>query len=183
MKFVLKYRVLQLLTIVLLAGALFSSCNKGGTTPGCCDGYTGEVTSEQAKKLMEKCNFISKDTIIDWTNRYKKSRDRNTTQKDSATGALKNMAGGTASLEGDSYSFKSCIIKKIICNEKCIGLRTLQGMSPDGKVHIIFVGIQPDYENLYIEEPEECCGKSTIKLSASVTGDGTLGGAEYGQYP
>ena len=62
-------------------------------------------------------------------------------------------------------------------------------MSVDGKIHIILVGVQPDYNNLYVKYSKEFCRQGP-GMRAMQTGDGDRssndgksGGAEYGQIP
>ena len=87
-------------------------------------------------------------------------------------------------LIGGSVSYNSCLIKKILCDKNSIGLRVLYGIGADNRIHIILVGIQPDYSNLYVDG-EDCCPDPLNKtLGAGLTSaTGTSGGAEYGQMP
>jgi hypothetical protein len=87
-------------------------------------------------------------------------------------------------LRRGSVSFNSCIIRKIISNENSIGLRVLYGIGADGRIHIILVGINADYSNLYVDG-DECCPKplnKTIGAQADGVNSGK-GGAEFGQMP
>ena len=184
MKIVFKFRALALFATALLILILFSKCNKKGGEQKCCEGYTGEVTDPLAKKLRQTCHFIEQDSILDWTKRYQENKKRGSA--DSVKGVQGMQAlPGIDYLLGDSSSFNSCIIKKIICDENSIGLRVIYGMSTDKKIHVIFVGVKPDYNTLYIKEPEECCGSNTKQMltTPSAAAAGRIGGAEYGQLP
>ncbi len=109
-------------------------------------GYTGLLTNPQAITLSKVYHFIEKDSIDKWTERYK-------TYKDSIS--RNHLPGVGGSIFQDSSSFYNTIIRKIIGNENSIGLRVLNGMDAEKKVHTIFVGINADYSSLYIPEPTE----------------------------
>ncbi|MEP7141758.1 MAG: hypothetical protein ABI707_02750 [Ferruginibacter sp.] len=180
MKIIFKFRALVLFTTALFTLILFSKCNKKGNPKNENGGYKGEVTDSQAKQLVRTCHFIWDDSIRVWTKRYQESKRKG--GNDNQPG----LQGGMPDLNyllGDSSSFNGCIIKKIIGNEKCIGLRVVYGMSADRKIHVILVGINPDYSTLYIEEPKECCGGTAQMLLAPGNAAGRVGGAEYGQLP
>lgn len=150
----------------------------------CCKGYTGKITNERSLKLVNKCHFLSKDSIELWVGKYAEYKKRLGGDKDTVAAALDKMSAGF--LRTGSLSFNSCIIKKLICHEKSIGLRVLYGIGADNRIHIILVGINAgDYSNLYVEDAEACCDKSINKsLANGVSGaNGNPGGAEYGQMP
>lgn len=173
---------------------LLSSCDNDSKK--CCEGYTGKITNPRADSLVKRCHFLSKDSIELWVGRYEaykkelfRGQENRTDTKDSANAkggdmkaAMDNMAARF--LAGGSVSYNSCIIKKILCDKNSIGLRLLYGIGSDNRIHIILVGIQPDYTNLYVAG-EDCCGQSLNKsLGAGAGGSGgTLGGAEFGQMP
>lgn len=152
-------------------------------------GYTGELTNPKSVALSQVYHFIEKDSIDKWTERYKM-------YKDSISG--NHLPGTNGSVLQDSSSFYNTIIRKIIGNENSIGLRVLNGMDAEKKVHTIFVGINPDYTSLYIPEPIELQSKGEKKQAnlikdlspmAQVPGvrtvglTGKIGGAEYGTMP
>jgi hypothetical protein len=197
MKFRINLSMALLLTIAFTASLTFSSC-KDDDDKKCCEGYTGKITDARADSLIKRCHFLSKDSIEVWVKRYDAYKERlnrkpdyRTDNKDTANAnpvemnaEMDNMAAGF--LKGGSVSYNSCIIKKILCHENSIGLRVLYGIGSDNRIHIILVGIQPDYSNLYVDG-EDCCDKSMNKtlgagLTAPPPGSGT-GGAEYGQMP
>jgi hypothetical protein len=174
-------------SLLLLA---FGSCiNK--TEKKCCEGYTGKITNEQALKLVNTCHFLSKDSIEIWTKKYEAYKKRLGGEKDTVALALDKAAAGF--LKGGAVSFNSCIVKKILCHENSIGLRVLYGIDGNGKIHIILVGIQPDYSNLYVNAQNDCCGSTAAQSSTAAKSTesapdedeaaGSLGGAEYGQMP
>jgi hypothetical protein len=133
-----------------------------------CDGYTGPVTNKQALALQGKCHFMPKDTIAVWTDRY---------QKNKPTGAPNSNA-----IFGDSCSFNNSIVRAIITNDSCIGLRVIYGMDEVNKVHIILVGIKPDYTTLYIKKPIDCGIEKNAAAKDGAGGSGT-GGAEWADNP
>ena len=160
----------------------FSGCKRAANAQNCCEGFTGKPTDPRAEKLVNTCHFIGSDSIAAWTARYQENTTRTRGDNDTLRGLVPRP--GLNNLLGDSTSFNSCIVKKILCNENCIGLRAIYGMSPDRKIHIILVGIKPDYGTLYIPEPEECCGPDgSKKVRGAQFGPGATGGAEYGQMP
>ncbi len=188
MKLSLKFRSLALGSIALFTVILFSQCKEDVKKPGdekdCCKGYTGKLTNPRAEKLRDRCHFITEDSIDSWTDRYKAYK---ASHYDSLS-TINSSDPAFKFLNGSSISFNHCIIKSILCNENCIGLRVLYGMSADKKIHIIIVGIKPDYNNLYVDEPKECCpnkSSSLENLTDGITGltGSTQGGAEYGQMP
>ena len=73
-------------------------------------------------------------------------------------------------------------MRAIITNDSCIGLRVIYGMDENNKVHIILVGINPEYETLYIKNPENCVEEKNMAAKDGSGGSGT-GGAEYGMEP
>ena len=172
-------RNLSFLALFILVIFIQSCCRNSSDEKKCCEGYTGSVVkNSKADALRNKCHFMIKDSIVSWTARYQ--ANKNLVYLDSLPGYSKIL--------GDSCSFNRCIIKAIICNDNCIGLRVIYGMDPvHKKVHIILVGIKPDYSTLYIPRPDECCGNNTMAKNNggnTLSGSGPeLGGAEYAQMP
>jgi hypothetical protein len=161
------------LAAVAFSSVLFLTQCTGEASFEDCDGYTGTVTNKQALALQAKCHFIPKDTIAVWTERYQRNK--------SATGDSSLSVG---SILGDSCSFNNSIVRAIITNDSCIGLRVVYGMDEVKKVHIILVGIKPDYSSLYIRKPKDC---GVEKNAAAKDGDGEpeddLGGGEWAETP
>ena len=170
---------LSFLALFALVIFIQSCCNNSSVEKKCCEGYTGSVIKDsKADSLRNRCHFMIKDSIVSWAARYK--ANKNLIFTDSLPGYGKIL--------GDSCSFNRCIIKAIICNDNCIGLRVIYGMDPvHKKVHIILVGINPDYSTLYIPRPKECCGNNATAKNQgdnTLSGKGSeLGGAEYSQMP
>ena len=136
--------LLSLAGSALLFGAVtISSCHNNEKREKCCEGYTGTVSDTNSVTLIARNHFIRTDTITAWVNRWNANK---------ATFPQASMVNSTG-IVGVTHSFNRCIIKAIICNDSCIGLRVLTGQSADLKVHTILVGIKPDYTNLYISEP------------------------------
>lgn len=195
MKFRINLSVAVFIITVLTSAMLLSSCNNDSNKS--CDGYTGKITDARADSLVKLCHFIHKDTIEDWVGRYEayqkelmRKREYRTDGKDTANTKADEMKSvmdnmSARFLMGGSVSFNSCIIKKLLCNKNSIGLRVLYGIDTQNRMHIILVGIQPDYSNLYVDDAEDCCDKSMNKsLGAGLTSaNGNPGGAEYGQLP
>lgn len=162
----------------------------------CCEGYTGKISDARADSLVKRCHFLSKDSIELWVTRYEsykkeilRQKDYNTQTKDSVDSKSAGMKMPVDNMSaqflmGGSVSYNNCIIKKILCDKNSIGLRVLYGIGSDNKIHIILVGIQPDYSNLYVSG-DDCCDQSlNKKLGAGASGaSGNTGGAEYGQLP
>lgn len=174
---------------MMFVSLLISSCCDKEEDKKCCEGYTGAVTNPQAAKLVDTCHYISQETIEEWVDRYKKYNDIPERKDSNANRVTMDPLFNEASvpfLRGSSISFNSCIIKKLICNEKSIGLRILYGMDEKNKIHTILVGIQADYSNLFVKAEDDCCKKSMNKKAANglsgLTASG-LGGAQYGQMP
>ena len=177
---IINFRAFVLFTTALVTIILLSKCKPHDPEKKCCEGFTGQLTNSQAQKLKRTCHFIDVDSILAWTNRYQENKRRNPGDN---TQGLQGQPG-IDYLLGDSSSYNSCIIRKIICNENSIGLRVVYGMTADKKIHVIFVGVKPDYTTLYIEEPVECCNSNTqLQNAAAGAPPGKLGGAEYGQLP
>lgn len=172
---------------------LLNSCNDDTKS---CEGYTGKITNPMAESLVKRCHFLPKDSIELWVNRYEAykkglvpQRGENQDPTDTLNGKSGEMKAAmdpmsARFLSSGSVSYNSCIIRKILCDKNSIGLRVLYGISADNKIHIILVGIQPDYSNLYVSG-EDCCDKAFNKnLGAGAgAGGGTVGGAEFGQMP
>lgn len=186
-----------IISLAFTSLALFSGCNNDDSKK-CCEGYTGKVTNAKAESLLKRCHFLSKDSIEVWVKRYDVYKERLNRKPDYRTNNKDTLNAGTAEMKasiddmtkgflmGGSVSFNNCIIKKILCDKNSIGLRVLYGIGGDNRIHIILVGIQPDYTNLYVDG-EDCCDKSMNKtlgagLTAPPPGSDT-GGAEYGQMP
>lgn len=174
---------------------LLSSCTNGDGKK-CCEGYTGKVTNANAESLLKRCHFIEKDTIEDWVGRYEKYReqlgrkpDYKTNNKDTTNAKADEMKAAMDEmsvrfLKGGSVSYNSCLIKKILCDKNSIGLRVLYGIDRNNRMHIILVGINADYANLYVQA-DDCCPDPLNKtLGAGLTSPtAPSGGAEYGQMP
>ena len=179
MKRIAQLRMAAIATISFTLILIFGSCNSS-TNNECCTGYTGKVTNEQALSLVNKCHFLSKDSIELWTKKYEEYKRKLGSDTDTIAALLDKTSAGF--LRSGSVSFNSCIIG----NENSIGLRVLYGIGADNRIHIILVGVNADYSNLYVDA-EDCCDKSINKSLANgasgVTSSGTTGGAEYGQMP
>jgi hypothetical protein len=153
-----------------------SSCVQKKDVPTSnCDGYTGQLKNENALKLSQTNHFMIEDSIKSWTERYATFK----------TKINANALPNQANVFGDSSSFNHCIVKSILSNDSCIGLRVVYGMDAAYKVHVILVGIKPDYTTLYIDTPKECNAKLSDggKDSTGVNGGSGSGGAEYGMEP
>lgn len=160
LKFVLAF-------VAIISVLFFTQCT-GEASLGNCDGYTGSVTNKQAIALQAKCHFMSKDTIAVWTARYQKNKP---TASPTATAIF-----------GDSCSFNNSIIRAIITNDSCIGLRVINGMDEKNVVHVIVVGIKPDYSTLYISKPANCGVGKDAAAKDGAGGSGT-GGGEWAENP
>ena len=167
----LKYACISLAIIIF-----FVNCNDEAILNTDCNGYTGDVTNENAKKLVAICHFMPKDSIDSWTDRYQKNK----------------LSIGTAMLPtipnilGDSCSFNNTIVRAIITNDSCIGLRIINGMDVNKKVHAILVGVKPDYTTLYIKRPKDCAVKNVLNKDAGVNDgdpDDDFGGGEMALEP
>jgi len=194
MKFRINLSMALIISLAFMSLVLCSSCNNDDSKK-CCEGYTGKVTDAKAESLLKRCHFIEQDSIELWVKRYEAFKDRlnrkpdyRTNGKDSLNATADEMKAemddmSKGFLLGGSVSYNSCMIKKILCNEKSIGLRVLYGIGGDNRIHIILVGINPDYTNLYVEAGD-CCPDPTNKtLGAGLTSGSDKGGAEYGQMP
>jgi len=195
MKFRINLHAAVIIISIFTSVMLLSSCTNDDNKKS-YEGYTGKITDPRADSLVKRCHFLSKDSIEQWVGRYdafkkdlRENRDNRMDSKDTMNAkanemkaAMDNMSASF--LMGGSISYNSCIIKKIIYDKNSIGLRVLYGIGSDKRIHIILVGIQPDYSNLYVDG-EDCCDKSINKtMGAGVSGaGGTPGGAEYGQMP
>ena len=196
MKFSINFSKAMLLTFAFAASLTFNSC-KDDDDQKCCEGYTGKITDARADSLVKRCHFLSKDSIEVWVKRYDAYKERlnrkpdyRTNNKDTANANTADMKPGLDDmtkgfLMGGSVSYNSCIIKKILCDKNSIGLRVLYGIGSDNRIHIILVGINPDYSNLYVAG-EDCCPKplnKTLGAQATDANGSGKGGAEYGQMP
>jgi hypothetical protein len=156
-----------LAAVAFFAVLFFTQCTDEAPLTD-CDGYTGPVTNKQALALQARCHFMSKDTIIVWTERYQKN---------------KPAASPTSTATfGDSCSFNNSIVRAIITNDSCIGLRIIYGMDEKNIVHNILVGIKPDYSTLYVRKPKDC----GVGGNAAAKGGGPedeVGGGEMGMNP
>jgi len=194
MKLKINHSVSAFIIAAFTSLLLLSSCDNDSKK--CCEGYTGKITDPRADSLVKRCHFLAKDSIEMWVGRYEvykrqldKKQDYRTNGNDTANAKVQEMKAqmdemSRGFLLGGSVSYNSCIIKKILCDKNSIGLRVLYGIGSDNRIHIILVGIQPDYSNLYVNG-EDCCGGSLSKsLGAGASGaSGTWGGAEFGQIP
>jgi hypothetical protein len=193
MKLRINLKFAALLTLAFATSVIFNSC-KDDDDKECCEGYTGKLTDAKADSLVNRCHFIRKDTIEAWVKRYEAYKEKldyrkqfktsgDTTQ--SQAGAMPPLAEASVEfLKSGCVSFNNCIVKKILCDKNSIGLRVLYGIDANNRIHIMLVGIQPDYSNLYVYG-EDCCKEPmNKKLGAGLTGaNGPTGGAEYGQLP
>ncbi len=162
-----------LLAAIAIFSLLFFTQCTGEATFTDCDGYTGPVTNKQALALQAKCHFMSKDTIEVWTDRYQRNKLKTA-----------DTLLSVGNILGDSCSFGNSIVRAIITNDSCIGLRVVYGMDEANKVHIILVGIKPDYSTLYIRKPKECgVEKNTAAKDGGDGGDDDMGGAEWADEP
>ena len=178
MKFSFQKNVLSSFVVVVATVFFFSYCTPKGDI---VQGFKGNITNVSSNNLAITNHFISQDKIEEYTTRYKHFKD--------------SIGGSTQpspqSVLTDSCSFNSPIVKAILRDPNCIGLRVLQGIGPDSKLHIILVGINADYSTLYIDEPGEQGAKSGIKGTAQANGFEykqvqrrlVKGGAEMGQMP
>ena len=194
MKLRINYSTAVFIIAAFTSLLLLSSCDNDSKK--CCEGYTGKITDARADSLVKRCHFLPKDSIEMWVGRYEEYKrqlgrkpDYRTNNNDTVNAKAQEMKAqmdemSTRFLLGGSVSYNSCIIKKILCDKNSIGLRVLYGIGADNRIHIILVGIQPDYSNLYVAG-EDCCDMSLNKsLGAGATGaGGTTGGAEFGQMP
>jgi hypothetical protein len=193
MKFRINLSMALLLSIAFATSLSLSSC-KEDDDKKCCEGYTGAITEARADSLVKRCHFIKQDTIKDWVSRYeayKKTLDyrkeykmQADTTQNQAPAMPPLSAASVEFLKNGCVSFNNCIVKKILCDKNSIGLRVLYGIDTNNKIHIILVGIKPDYTDLYVDG-DECCNKSmNQKLGAGLTSiTDNKGGAEYGQLP
>ena len=156
-----------ILVVAVFSILAFSNGCKNDCKDNCCKGYTGKITDSSAVTLTNTCHFIGKDSILVWTARYQANKSL----------ICNDSLPGKSDVLGDSSSFNNCIVKKLICNPNSIGLRVIDGMDHLKKVHVILVGIKPDYSTLYIPMPTDCCSKPNTKVALPE------GGAEYGQMP
>jgi len=183
MKHRTKFSMAAMVIISFTLLLVVSGCNNDADKK-CCAGYTGKITNEQSLKLVNKCHFLSKDSIELWTDKYEDYKKKLGSDKDTIAAVLDKMSAGF--LRSGSLSFNSCIVKKILCNENSIGLRVLYGIGADNRLHIILVGINADYSNLYVDA-QDCCDKSLNKTLGAqadqASGSSGKGGAEYGQMP
>jgi hypothetical protein len=188
MKIRIKQGMAAMIAYALASLFFLNSCTEDKK---CFEGYTGDLTDTSAKLLVKKCHFISQEQIEQWTGTYKKYFG-NEGQGDSVTAALAQRVS-EGLLRNGSVSFNSCILRKILSDKNCIGLRVLYGIDENNIKHIILVGIKPDYSNLYVMG-DECCAPEaaaagTAKAAAPAGGStGTEtgnkpGGAEFGQMP
>lgn len=175
----MKKYLLSYVSFCTIAGLIiitfFSNCNDGSTNNINCDGYTGEINNKNSAALIATCHFITKDFIDSWTARYQKNKSQIGTANFPASNVL-----------SDSSSFNNSIVKAIITNDSCIGLRVINGMDIKNKVHLLLVGIKPDYTTLYIGKPIDCDGNNQLnKNEARQSGEpeDDLGGGEMALEP
>jgi hypothetical protein len=157
-----------LAAVAILSLVFFTQCTSDASFTD-CDGYTGPVTNKQAIALQAKCHFMTKDTIAVWTDRYQRNKP-NASPTGNAT-------------FGDSCSFNNSIVRAIITNDSCIGLRVIYGMDEKNIVHIIVVGIKPDYSTLYIRKPKDCGVEKNVAARDGGDPEDDLGGGEWAENP
>jgi hypothetical protein len=159
-----------------------SSTQCSFTKKKCC-GYSGPIVSPAAIALYAKDHFIPKDMIDEWTQRYEANK-----------AMIKNdRLMGADHVLGDSCSFNGHYVSLLLCNKNSIGIRVLHGMDPDYKVHIILVGINPDYSTLYIPKPgsnfmpvkgaKGLFGINNTDEEVIPSFDNVVGGVEFSQKP
>jgi hypothetical protein len=152
------------------------------TKKNCC-GYRGPVVSPPAISLYATDHFIPKDLIDKWTARY-----------EAQTGLPSNDSLKLRDLVvSNSYSFNGRYVSLIICSKDCIGLRILHGMDENNKIHIILVGIKPDYSTLYIPKPglgfalskgaRAMWGVNSVEEEMPVPYENIVGGLQFSQKP
>lgn len=196
MKFRINFSMAVLISMLFTSLVVLSSCNNDDAKD--CQGYTGKVTDARADSLVNRCHFLSKDSIEKWVAQYEQFKsqlerkpDYQTNPNDPANAKAAEMKAqmdeiSTSFLKGGSVSYNNCIIRKILCDKNSIGLRVLYGIGGDNRIHIILVGINPDYSNLYVDG-EDCCAEPLNKKlgaqASDATSSGKKGGAEYGQMP
>jgi hypothetical protein len=142
-----------------------------------CCGYNGPTRSSYVDSLYGIDHFIIKDSILEWTARYQANK-----------ALIRNDSLPPAgNVLGDSCSFSGCFVRALLCNDSCVGLRVIYGMDTEKKVHVILVGIKPDYTTLYIPRPTRCYPLFTAPKGKGSDGeffdDSVLGGLEFGQKP
>jgi hypothetical protein len=146
-------------------------------------GYNGEITDSSALALVNRSHFISRDSILAWTVRYEEINALRS----------KNSQYYEEEVPVSSCSYNRCFVQALLSNEKCIGLRVLFGLDTEKKIHVILVGINPDYSNLYIPRPTGClpdqAGVDSERLPGADGNNGTagdpgvLGGLQFSQKP
>lgn len=170
--------------IVLSLLIAFASCGQNLTRDNLTD---PKPTTPQARKLVDStCHFISKEQIAEFVNRYQKLKTSSDT----------SVAGGKLKFTlTDSCSFNNIVIRAILADKRCIGLRVVYGVGRDNKLHAIIVGIAPDYSTFYIKRPKEPCDPKAFRMlkrtdSSAVSAqdenqtlDDEEGAAEMGQLP
>ncbi len=148
-----------------------------------CCGYSGPVVSPNAISLYATNHFIPKDLIDKWTARY-----------EAQTGLPSNGSLKIRDLVvSNSYSFNGRYVRLILCNKDCIGLRILLGMDENNQVHIILVGIKPDYSTLYIPKPgldfallkgaRAMWGVNSLEDEMPMPYENIVGGLQFSQKP
>lgn len=183
MKYSLKsnYALFSFIAIAFLTVLIFSKCAKddnttkvNNVTQNLSEGYKGIITNPNAERLNNKNHFMSADSIESWAARFAANKPLLNSNK------LLN----TTDIMSNSSSFNSKLIRTIINNENCIGLRIINGMSSDMKIHTMFVGIKPDYSILYVEDPTSISNTSnTLARDTIRRTTGVLGGGEFGISP
>jgi hypothetical protein len=158
----------------------FSRC--GYIRKNCC-GYNGPITSPDAIALYAKEHFIAKDLIDEWTARY---------EAKTGLSSIDSLKKSDLVLH-NSYSFNGYYVCLLLCNKKSIGLRILRGMDEKNQVHIILVGINPDYTTLYIRKPGPTFitsrlkkftnGVNSLEEEMQMPGDHVVGGLQFSQKP
>lgn len=115
-------------------------------------GYTGQITDPQALELKARCHFIPKDTVDLYVARFNKKVMKDSANSWAATHQNQNAVFGKV-----AHSFNSCIVKQILADSSSIGMRILYGLDEADSLHQMLIGIDKDYNNLYIDRPG-CCG-------------------------
>lgn len=176
-----RFTFFSFIAIALITVLIFSKCAKDDNSTSnenqsqnMAEGYKGVMTNPNAETLNNRNHFMSADSIESWAARFAANKGLiNTTKNLEASDILNNAS-----------SFNSKLIRTIINDENCIGLRIINGMSSDMKIHTMFVGIKPDYSVLYVEDPTtNITTSNTLARDTIRRTTGVLGGGEFGSTP
>ncbi len=170
-----KVRTAILCIVVTMCIFLMTSCTNQVKQKPSNQTKLSLAKSNEAQALIKRNHFMVSDSIEAWNKRYLENRDK----------VVNNKLPDQEMVYGDVSSFNNCIVSSIITNDSCIGLRVLYGMDAFFKVHVMLVGINPDYTTMYIKRPKACEGdiSGQAKDSINVKADEEMGGAEFGMEP